>query len=763
MLTINLWYDKISYVRLSGIGSKADLAITDLYCGEFLHMTVNVCINNKIRFVRVFAIIIVCLILSSLTLHAASSDTRQMQKVSTISKSTLSGPDTLPIIRWRKHIRGYISGQPVVDQSGKIYFGSSEGMFFAIKPDDNESSINLGSGVDSTCALGQSGAIYALCKDGSLCALDKETLRIKWKYSTNIPCSWASPAVSSDEIIYFGTDDGNLYAIDKDGKLLWNVLLGASIRSTPAIDKSGTIYVSSTLGSLYAITPDGKIKWEKGIRVSPFSSPCISPDGDIYVATLDNSLAAITPDGSINITKVNSSIYSLPAFGHNQEIYIGTEDGLCIITSNGIQQVPTGNIFRSHPIVDAKGVVFVASRSGNIYAVLPDGKIKWRYQIGITPCPMSLGPGDTLYVGDRKGDVYGLVSTYKALPKKGIKLPDSPKDLQVLLKGLENTIFWKDSGDREDGFIIERKTPDRDYTEIRRVDKNITTFKDTNLVNAMDYSYRVCAYNTGGISKYSNEAIITTPQIPPSSPLNLKVNIQGGTRTSLSWQDTSSNESGFLVERLIDNGTYTELCKLAPNTKEYQDNNLLSDTDYSYRILAYNEAGLSGYSNEARIHTPQLPPSAPDMLALAKFDRHEVTISWNDTSANEQGFILEKRTGNGTFATLSTLKPDSLQFADKQIKLNNRYYYRVCSYNPVGRSGYSNILEINTVPNLPVLPTDFKAAFVSIKGVLLAWMDNSTNENGFKIVKKIQGQQEYKLVCTLEPNITTYEDTRVIP
>jgi outer membrane protein assembly factor BamB len=240
--------------------------------------------------------------------------------------------------------------------------------------------------------------------------------------------------------------------------------------------------------------------------------------------------------------------------------------------------------------------------------------------------------------------------------------------------------------------------------------------------------------------------------------------LQGGTGTSLLWQDTSSNESGFLLERLVAaDGTWTELCMLASNTVKYQDNNLLTDTDYAYRILAYNETGLSGYSNEAKVRTPQIPPSAPDMLTLTRFDKHEVTISWRDNSQDEQGFILERMTGKGTFTILSILEPNSLQFIDKQIKLNNRYSYRICAYNSAGRSGYDNILEIHTIPNLPAMPTDFKAGFVSAKGILLAWMDNSTNENGFKIVKAVKGQKDYKLVCTLEPNITTYEDTRTMP
>ena len=729
-------------------------------------MAKNAYTNNAIRVVMAYVSVILYLVLPCLTLHAAEMPYLQQNSQHT-GRSTFLGPDTLPLIKWGKHIHGYISSQPVVDQSGRVYFGSTKGMFFAIAPDGKEYSVNFGSGIDSTAVIGQSGTIYVLCNDGSLCALDKETLSIKWKYPTKSPVKWASPVVGKDETIYFGTGDGILYALDKDGKLLWNIALDSPIQSTPAID-TGIIYISSINGSLYALTPDGKIKWEKGLRVSPFSSPVISPDdGYIYIATIDNTLLAIASDGNtMNIMEINSPIYSLPAFGSNQEIYLGVEDGLCIITKEGMQLVPTGAIFRSYPIVDVKGVVYIASRSGNIYAILPDGKIKWNYKIGLIPCPISLGPGNTLYVGDRNGDIYGFVSASKSLPQKGVKLPDSPKDLQAILKGFENTLVWKDAGDKEDGFIIERKTMSTDYTEVGRVNKNITGFKDTNLVPAMGYSYRVCAYNTIGISKYSNEVAIATPQIPPTTPLNLQVNVKG-TQINLSWQDTASNESGFLLERLID-GTYTELCKLAPDTVKYQDNNVTPATDYSYRILAFNEVGYSDCSNEVFIRTPDIPPFPPDMLVLTRFNRQEIVVSWHDNSQNEQGFILERRIDKGTFTAISiaggaTFLPfNSLQFTDKQVKLNSIYYYRICSYNSAGRSEYSNILEVNTAPKLPNLPGDFKAASVSsTKGVFLTWLDTSKNEDGFKIVKSEKGQKEYKLVCTLEPNTTSYNDIRV--
>ncbi len=63
----------------------------------------------------------------------------------------------------------------------------------------------------------------------------------------------SSPAIDTNGIIYMGSVDGNMYAVNPDGTIAWQLSLGGAIGSSPAIDFDGTIYVGSSDGNLYAI------------------------------------------------------------------------------------------------------------------------------------------------------------------------------------------------------------------------------------------------------------------------------------------------------------------------------------------------------------------------------------------------------------------------------------------------------------------------------------------------------------------------------
>jgi hypothetical protein len=45
----------------------------------------------------------------------------------------------------------------------------------------------------------------------------------------------------------------------------------------------------------------------------------------------------------------------------------------------------------------------------------------------------------------------------------------------------------------------------------------------------------------------------------------------------------------------------------------------------------------------------------------------------------------------------------------------------------------------------------------------LVWTDNSFNESGFKIVRKIPGLPPFRAITTVGQNITSYTDTGLIP
>lgn len=65
-----------------------------------------------------------------------------------------------------------------------------------------------------------------------------------------------------------------------------------------------------------------------------------------------------------------------------------------------------------------------------------------------------------------------------------------------------------------------------------------------------------------------------------------------------------------------------------------------------------------------------------------------------------------------------------------------------------------------TIKVVPLPPTDLTANRISISEVGLNWVDKSTNEDGFKIERKTSSTQ-YKLIATLNPDITSYRDTGI--
>jgi len=68
---------------------------------------------------------------------------------------------------------------------------------------------------------------------------------------------------------------------------------------------------------------------------------------------------------------------------------------------------------------------------------------------------------------------------------------------------------------------------------------------------------------------------------------------------TLSWQDNSTNESNFGVQRKTGtSGTYAQIALLPANTTIYVDASVTHGVTYCYLVDATNSAGASAYTNE---------------------------------------------------------------------------------------------------------------------------------------------------------------------
>jgi hypothetical protein len=83
---------------------------------------------------------------------------------------------------------------------------------------------------------------------------------------------------------------------------------------------------------------------------------------------------------------------------------------------------------------------------------------------------------------------------------------------------------------------------------------------------------------------------------------------------TLSWSDTSKNEAGFYIERSVTrSGKFTRLVQVVANTNKWKDTikSAPSKTEYCYRIIAYNAAGMSPPSPAACIITDETKSPVP--------------------------------------------------------------------------------------------------------------------------------------------------------
>ena len=117
--------------------------------------------------------------------------------------------------------------------------------------------------VTSTPLLTNTEIIFGTAQSG-LVALDRETLEMKWKFSTDDALIYTSPysrkksstietsPVLSGNTVYVGASDGTIYGVDKEnGKLVWKHKTGAPIFGSVAIS-GNTLITADFGGNIYA-------------------------------------------------------------------------------------------------------------------------------------------------------------------------------------------------------------------------------------------------------------------------------------------------------------------------------------------------------------------------------------------------------------------------------------------------------------------------------------------------------------------------------
>ena len=204
---------------------------------------------------------------------------------------------------------------------------------------------------------------------------------------------------------------------------------------------------------------------------------------------------------------------------------------------------------------------------------------------------------------------------------------DAPSDLTaVAVSTSQIDLTWTDNATTEGGFHVARSTtgPSGSFSIVGRLrGANRTSFSDTGLAEGTEYCYQVRALaNPRDAGPYSEPACATPgggepppppppppPVEPPAAPSGLDASAVNDQRIDLSWVDESDNESGFNVERALGaGGAFTEIDIVGIDVTTYQDTGLSAESEYCYRVRAFNDQGDSDYTAEVCATTEAEPP-----------------------------------------------------------------------------------------------------------------------------------------------------------
>jgi hypothetical protein len=326
---------------------------------------------------------------------------------------------------------------------------------------------------------------------------------------------------------------------------------------------------------------------------------------------------------------------------------------------------------------------------------------------------------------------------------------------------------WTDSSVNEAGFKIEQKEEGGDYSNIAFAGADVKYRILYGRVPGTTYTYRVRAYNQGGNSSYSNEAVAALTK--PNAPTQTMARAISASETVIAWQDNSVLEKRFILERKTGNCASADPWEAVrwpqANTEEYTDTGLQADTVYSYRIKASNSYGKSPYS-ECATSVPtgkEGTPGSPANLRAEAVDDFSIILGWNDNSTDEGSFKIFRRTMSDSTAwsLYSQTEAGITEFIDDSAAGNSSsttylYYVKACN-----KYGCSPPSAAAVVPHAPVALTAVPAA---AGGISLAWEPAEDNPSGYIVYRKTgdcDSAEQWEELVILQEGSASHHDVSV--
>ena len=322
-------------------------------------------------------------------------------------------------------------------------------------------------------------------------------------------------------------------------------------------------------------------------------------------------------------------------------------------------------------------------------------------------------------------------STVASLKKTQI----SVSKLKADANGSKVQLSWTGGVTGAEGYVIYRRTEGGSYTELGRTSGN--TYSDT-ISAGIKYYYAVAVYSGSRTEDKCPEVGVMYLATP--SGLSVSNTIASLT---LKW-NAVKGATGYEIYRAGTDGKYSKITTVTSTS--YVDTSVKNNTQYSYKIKAYNTACASAFSTAASLKKTQI--SVSNLKTDANGSK--VQLSWTGGVTGAEGYVIYRRTEGGSYAEIGRTAGNT--YSDT-ISAGIKYYYAVAVY-----SGSRTEDKCPEVGVMYLAEPAVTGASNITSGVQVKW-SKVTGATGYIVYHKGAGKGWARIADIKDGSTVNYTDT----
>lgn len=352
--------------------------------------------------------------------------------------------------------------------------------------------------------------------------------------------------------------------------------------------------------------------------------------------------------------------------------------------------------------------------------------------------------------------------------------PNAPSQLQANL--LDNNyvdLTWQDNSSYEDNMVLERRENGGSWAVLATLPADAVSYSDKTLTVGVVYDYHVKAVNTSGSSDYTSTVSVKRQDRTDIKAATLVNNCAAchstdGYSAGPGVPSIAGLSKNYLVKTMKAYRTGERYSSVMSRiAKGYTDTQIDRMADYLSQLTfkAATQTTVQDLVNRGKaVHESNCMfchagTGNDPILTGTRLDGQQMTYLYATLEDYYAG-----RSSNIPTEMANQMKGLKTQFGDDVMTTLAQYYAADATTKAGGNNdgGGGNNGGGSTDPKVaPAAPTGLTATVVENSKASLAWQDNSGNETGFRVERRVAGTTAWSLVATLGSNVQTYNDAGI--